>query len=168
MSSSDYIKLAQILSPAISLFTAGGIAALSYYSSPILRVIASESSNTRSLHQLRSLFSSGSHMFPQAAAASSALSAYLAYALPSHRVAYSLATAATMGIAPFTTMIMLPSTNGPLISMDERAKRDPASVEGKQNTAELLDLLRSFEKLNAVRAGLTATGGLIGIWTILN
>jgi hypothetical protein len=168
MSSFDYIKIAQILSPSISLFTAGGIAALSYYSSPILRAIAQESSNSLSLHQLRSLFSSGSHIFPQAATASAALSAYLAYALPSHRMAYSLAAAATMGIAPFTTMIMLPSTNGPLIEMDEGAKRDPTSVQGKRNTDQLVDLLDSFEKLNAVRAVLTASGGLIGVWALLN
>lgn len=177
----SHIKLARLLAPSIALATSGGILALSYYTSPILRAIIIQPSQTSedggrsaksmstafALSELRRLFSSGSHVFPQLATLSSALSFYLAYSLPAHRAGYILAGVLAIAIAPVTTGIMVPACNGRLIELDERVnkkKEDDFELDPK----EVVALLKTFEQLNAVRAFLLGMGGFVDVWMALS
>lgn len=167
----DHLKLVQVLAPAVALTTSGGILALSYYTSPILRSITARStpdSAAFALSELRALFSSGSHVFPQMATLSAGLSTYLAWSCPEARASYIGAAVGAISIAPFTIFYMLPVCNGRLIELDEKAKQDKTAVRGKGKEREVLYLLSEFERLNAIRAGLLALGGLIGLWTALS
>lgn len=170
------ILLAQILAPSIALTTSGGILALSYYTSPILRSITRlphPGLTAFALKELRALFSSGSHVFPQLAMASTAVSLYLAWAIPGSRTGYTAAATGALSIAPFTVFIMVPACNARLIDLDKQAKgdedgmRDEGEGNVEQRGEEVRALLSEFEKLNAIRAGLLALGGLAGIWTAM-
>jgi len=161
----DAAVAATYLGPAIALPTAGAILCLSYYAVPIIRSTSTELSTKVALHQLRSLFSSGSHVFPPAAFAATSCYALAAYAIPSKRLGYILAAAGCIGIAPFTTMVMVPVVNGRLIELDEKAKR--GGIQGEKASPEVDTLLKTFERVNAVRAGIMAVGGLTGLYMLM-
>jgi hypothetical protein len=158
------VQLAALLAPSIGLPLSGAILSLSYYSTPILRA-ANTQSTPLSLQQLRSLFSSGSHIFPQLASLSAAFFGYLAYSLPHQRSSYLLAAATVASILPFTVVVMLPASNQRLIDLDELAKKDKDAV--KKRSGEVDAMLARFGKLNAVRAVLVAAGSVLGLWTTL-
>jgi hypothetical protein len=120
----------QLFSVSTALVAAGGIATLSLFDVPMLQ----SQPASRSLPMTRWLFSRGSHIFPEAAALSSAGFAYLAYeTLPSSERAlsailrhtgsgskaglYIAAAVLTISIAPFT-QLMIP-TNFSLIQKNE-------------------------------------------------
>lgn len=161
----SYTHLAALLAPSIGLPLSGAILSLSYYSTPTLRAINARASTPLSLHELRSLFSSGSHIFPQLATVSAALFSFLAYSLPAQRAAYALASASVAAILPFTMVVMLPASNQRLIDLDEVAKKDPDAV--KRRSGEVDEMLARFAGLNAVRAVLVAGGSILGLWTSL-
>jgi hypothetical protein len=65
---------------------------------------------------------------------------------------------------------MYPLANKRLCELDDLAKRstaDKAEIDGPKRTAELLALLKKFERLNVIRASLLGAGGLVGLWTAL-
>lgn len=68
---------------------------------------------------------------------------------------------------------MVPACNARLIDLDKQAKgdedgmRDEGEGNVEQRGEEVRALLSEFEKLNAIRAGLLALGGLAGIWTAM-
>ncbi|KAH7120968.1 hypothetical protein B0J11DRAFT_533031 [Dendryphion nanum] len=125
------VKCAQIVGISTAFLGAGGIATLSLFDVPLLRSQPGE----RSLPMTRWLFSRGSHIFPQVAFVSSTSFVYLAYnAIPQGDRAflaairascqggkasfYLAAAVLTLGIAPFTTFVMIP-TNFALIQKNE-------------------------------------------------
>ncbi|WVF71766.1 hypothetical protein IAT40_006574 [Kwoniella sp. CBS 6097] len=158
-------QTARFLGPFIASSTAGSILTLSYYSIPIIRSTSTEHSTKTALHQLRALFSSGSHVFPPLSMAATTCYAISAYFDPAKRAGYVLAALGSIGIAPFTTLIMLPAANQRLIDLDEKAKK--GELEGVKGSQEVDELLKSFEWLNAVRAGIMAVGATVGLWTAL-
>lgn len=164
----DMIKAVTFTSSAIALIEAGAIFSISYYATPILKSVSSQpkAPTSHALGQLRSLFSSGSHIFPQAASVSALGFAWLAYVVPQQRLGYGLAATAVAGIMPFTMLVMLPAANGRLIELDEKAKRD--AREGEDRSREVDDLLARFGKLNGVRGMIMALGGLTGLWVALS
>lgn len=122
----------QVMSIAISLSAAGGIASLSLFSTPSLLALP----GSRSLPQIRWLFSRGSHIYPTASFFSSAGFASLAFTrLPGQSSitqsvlklatlqggavpnGYLAAAALCLSIAPFTS-VMIP-TNFALIAKNE-------------------------------------------------
>jgi hypothetical protein len=146
----------QIFSIGTALIASGGIASLSLFDIPLLK----SQPASRSLPMIRWLFSRGSHIFPTAAALSTSGFAYLAYnSLPSgatntvsallqHAIKgkpgfYLAAAVLSIGIAPITSLAMLP-TNFALIKMNEElgGTRSTASAEyrvkvgAKQRSAE--------------------------------
>lgn len=168
------VRAAQLIGVSTAFLAAGGIATLSLFDAPLLR---SQPAN-RSLPMTRWLFSRGSHIFPQAAIISSTSFAYLAYnALPSgdrtlsallrsmmsggRAGCYISAAILTFGIAPFTTLVMIP-TNFALIQKNEdkggaRSARSAESgatggrtaqesVDGKNDINQLTDLSGPEEK----------------------
>ncbi|WVQ99131.1 hypothetical protein IAU59_006263 [Kwoniella sp. CBS 9459] len=159
------VRTARFLGPLIASSTAGSILTLSYYSIPIIRSTSVEHSTKTALHQLRALFSSGSHVFPPLAFAATTCYAISAYFEPSKRGAYTLAALGSIGIAPFTTLVMLPAANQRLIDLDEKAKK--GDLDGVRGSNEVDELLKSFEWLNAFRAGIMAIGATVGLWTAL-
>lgn len=76
---------------------------------------------------------------------------------------YLAAAALTMGIAPYTMFVMLP-TNMQLIKMNEKGSEKAAKEDGD---AKVDALLNKFGWLNISRASLTGAGGLVGLWTAL-
>lgn len=139
----------QTASIAISLIAAGGIASLSLFDIPELQ----SQPASRSLPQIRWLFSRGSHIFPTTAMAATAGFTYLAInALPPGRTLYQFvslaansskvngylaAAALNFAIAPFTGL-MIP-TNFRLIELNEQkggARSEKSAKEGKFSAGE--------------------------------
>ncbi|KAF2829524.1 hypothetical protein CC86DRAFT_368521 [Ophiobolus disseminans] len=120
----------QVFSISTALLASGGIATLSLFDVPIIK----SQPASRALPMTRWLFSRGSHIFPTAAALTSSGFAYLAWsALPAANRSFSsllrhaargkvglyvAAAALTISIAPWTTLVMIP-TNFRLIEMNE-------------------------------------------------
>ncbi|KAF2845472.1 hypothetical protein T440DRAFT_472602 [Plenodomus tracheiphilus IPT5] len=152
MSSSPDLPL-QILSISIALLSAGSIATLSLFSVPML----TSQPASRSLPQLRWLFSRGSHIFPPTAIVSSTGFLSLSYrALPPSLTSkswtttitqllsgksgyYTLAAALCLSIAPFTSL-MIP-TNFELIQINEekggsRSAKSAKERGGQKRSAE--------------------------------
>ncbi|KAI4111008.1 MAG: hypothetical protein LQ339_001010 [Xanthoria mediterranea] len=153
----------QIFGISTGFVTAGAITALSYSTVPIFL----EHPNEVSLRHLRALFSSGSHIFPQLATASSAAFSALAYNAPpssSLRNQYVLAAVGAIGIAPFTIFVMKP-TNMTLKEIGEEGQEGIKKAGGEQRVQELL---RRFGRLNAVRGGILALGAAIGLKAALS
>jgi hypothetical protein len=160
----------QVFSIATALLGSGGLLATSFFDVPELQAQPA----SRSLPAIRWYFSRGSHVFPQAAALSSAGFLYLAYTVVppgpwrvvlqnSRVVGYVAAAALTIGIAPFTS-VMIP-TNFEIIQMNkdlggarsqEAAKQgskkekgdrsDPPDMDGKYEMSEFWDLSLPMEK----------------------
>ncbi|KAL8698750.1 MAG: hypothetical protein Q9224_001706 [Gallowayella concinna] len=153
----------QIFGVSTGFITAGGIIALSYSTVPIFL----EHPNEISLRHLNALFSSGSHIFPQLATAASTAFSVLAYNTPassSLRNQYILAAAGTIGIAPFTILVMKP-TNMTLKEIGEQGEEGIKKSGGEQRVQELL---RRFGRLNAIRGGILAMGAAIGLKAALS
>lgn len=141
MSTTLFIQTASI---STALAAAGAIANISLFDIPLL--VSQPAS--RSLPLIRWLFSRGSHIFPTAAFLSTTGFAYLSYtATPSPRSLgaflssltggaqptwYAAAAILTLGIAPWTTLVMLPSVNSALIEKNEGmgGKRSAGALDG--------------------------------------
>jgi hypothetical protein len=166
---SEVISTARVVAPLLSSALAGSILTLSYFSIPIIRSVALDQSTARGLDHLKGLFSSGSHIYPQGAALAGALYALLAYTAPAGSavwIGYGVAAAGCLGIAPFTTMIMLPAANQALLDLYEKRKnKGGVAVEG--DTQKVDALLKKFMWLNAVRAGIMAGGAVAGLYTTM-
>ncbi|CAE7199660.1 hypothetical protein PTNB73_06220 [Pyrenophora teres f. teres] len=140
----------QVLSAATALIASGGIATLTFFDVPVLK----SQPASRSLPMIRWLFSRGSHVFPTAAAASTAGFLYLTYtSLPSSAFSsvstfasaairgqpglYLLAAALSISIAPWTTLVMVP-TNFALIEKNEElgGSRSTKSARYRQQEGE--------------------------------
>ena len=135
-------KATQVFSISTALLGAGGLIATSIFDVPELQAQPA----SRSLPAIRWYFSRGSHIFPQAAALSSAGFAYLAYSvappgplnliLSNTRVlGYITAAVLTIVIGPFT-QVMIP-TNFAIIQMNKDlggARSEQAAREGQKKT----------------------------------
>ena len=192
----------QATSISVALISSGAIATLSAFDLPIIQ----SQNASRSLPQIRWLFSRGSHIFPPAAAISSAGFTYLAFdALPvasrglmnllnvtsngSKVNGYLVAALLTIGIAPFTMLVMFPTVNEDIIQLTEErgGARSVEAAKGSysevtdlsgpqrktdKETTEKVDekvekLLARFKAQNWVRAVLMGFGGVVGLWTAL-
>ncbi|KAI8942315.1 hypothetical protein NX059_000394 [Plenodomus lindquistii] len=152
MSASSDLLL-QTLSISTALLSAGSIGTMSLFTVPML----TSQPASRSLPQIRWLFSRGSHIFPTTALASSITFLSLAYrALPTTFTSkslvdvltqmvsgksgyYTLAAILCFGIAPFT-QVMIP-TNFELIEINEkkggsRSAKSEKETGGNKNSAE--------------------------------
>ncbi|KAL8772476.1 MAG: hypothetical protein Q9209_002428 [Squamulea sp. 1 TL-2023] len=144
---SSSVTFLQTLSISTSLVAAGGIASLTIFNVPSLQALPA----SRALPQIRWLFSRGSHIFPTAAALSSAGFVSLAFfalsegqrSLPQFLEGcvnngtvqgYLAAAVLSIGIGPVTSF-MVP-TNFELIGMNEekggtRSEKSAAESKGK-------------------------------------
>ena len=155
------ILATQLISISTAFLTSGAIASLSYSSAPIL--IAA--SPKLSIPQTRALFSSGSHVFPQLAFLATAGFAYLAYLSPAQSTTqyqYFAAAVGAIGIAPFTVLVMKP-TNMTLRGIEESDE----GIKKAGGDERVRELLGTFQKMNAVRAGIMAAGAGVGLWAAL-
>jgi len=163
--------VAAILAPATALAGGGAIVCLSKYAVPAIRSTASESSTKLSLAQLRSIFHSGAGVFPPMAYVASSSFALLAYVDASKRAGFILAALGSIGIFPFTVLVMLPAVNGRLLELDDKAKKDGdagrRALETPGTSREVIALLDKFANYNYVRGGIMLFGGLVGLYTAL-
>jgi len=138
----------QLLSISIALIAAGSLSGTSFFEIPQLQAQPA----SRSLPSVRWYFSKGSHIFPQAASVSCAGFAYLAYqALPSSTRTviqllkltsngakvngYLAAAVLSIGVAPFTAIVMIP-TNFALIKMNEEKGGFRSAESARRSTAK--------------------------------
>ncbi|OAK93483.1 hypothetical protein IQ06DRAFT_94974 [Phaeosphaeriaceae sp. SRC1lsM3a] len=143
---SSSIRALELFSISTALLASGGIATLSLFDVPLI----SSQPASRALPLTRWLFSRGSHIFPTAAFFSSTGFAYLAYTTlsPARRTFagllanskaswYVAAAALTISIAPWTTLVMVP-TNFRLIKLNEElgGTRSKKSAEYRQEKYE--------------------------------
>ena len=162
------LVVAKVLAVSFSLLASGGVFALSLFDIPELRAQPA----SRSLPSIRWLFSRGSHIFPQSAVISSVSFATLAYhayqALPAaassnamlhslvdtHRgwavLGYVLASVLTLSIAPFTSLVMIPTVNFELIqlNLDLGGSRSQASAQHKQRSSTQQQQRTAKESVN--------------------
>ncbi|EON69870.1 hypothetical protein W97_09133 [Coniosporium apollinis CBS 100218] len=172
MATSDQLQLNKTLAISTSLLASGAILSLSAYTVPVLNARSTDAgSSTASLHQLRSIFSSGSHVFPQLAILSSGLFGYLATSATSASNArlFTAAAVSVAAILPFTAFVMVPASNGRLIELEAKAKEGGEEAVGKEGgDAEVTELLERFGKLNFVRGVLIGFGGILGAWASID
>ena len=142
MDSSSTILATQIASISTAFLTSGAILCLSYSSVPIL--IAAD---------------------PKLASLATAGFAYLAYASP-HRsntqLQYAAAAIGTIGIAPFTFLLMAP-TNFTIRGIKETDE----GIKDAGGPERVRALIRKFGRLNAVRGTIMAVGAGMGLWAAL-
>lgn len=159
---SPSVAATQIVSISTALVAAGGIATLSLFDIPELQ----SQPASRSLPSIQWLFSRGSHIFPQAAALSSAGFAYLAYnALPASSrpvlermqhgdvPGYLAAAVLTISIAPWTTGVMVP-TNFRIMEINQdkggarsqKSREVADSIPDKDAAGQFSDLSAPQEK----------------------
>ncbi|KAI7158042.1 hypothetical protein KC349_g5191 [Hortaea werneckii] len=157
--------LLKTLSISTALLASGGIASLSLFDIPELQ----SQPASRSLPQIRWLFSRGSHIFPPASFMSSAGFVYLAYlsspaavsralgetvrlAMGSREVkGYLVAAALTFSIAPFTAKIMIP-TNFALIQLNADLGGARSKEAGRRGDARSGDR-SALDSVNGVGEG---------------
>ncbi|QIX01063.1 hypothetical protein AMS68_006580 [Peltaster fructicola] len=157
MASSTTVLVTQVTSITTALLAAGGILTLSLFDIPELQ----SQPASRSLPQLRWMFSRGSHVFPQAAELSTAGFLYLAYAalppgqrsfsqiahaaLSNTKVGYNVAAAGLLlAIVPFTQFAMVP-TNFALMKMNEEKGGFRSASSAKENAGSSKPGQRSAE-----------------------
>ena len=161
MDSPNAILATKLTSISTAFVTSGAILSLSYSSAPILAA----GSPKFSIPQINALFSSGSHVFPQLATLATAGFAYLAYLAPyssNTQLRYVAAAVVTIGIAPFTMLVMLP-TNMTLRSIEPTDE----GVKKAGGDDRVRALIQKFKSLNAARGLIMAAGAGLGLWAAL-
>lgn len=93
---------------------------------------------------------------------SAALNAANSYLLPSSRIEYGVAATAVTGTMVFTVAVMLPGIERLL----KIRKMDGSEIQGVKKQ-EVLHLLGAWKGQNYVRAGLSLTAGVLGIYAAL-
>ncbi|KAK9364975.1 hypothetical protein V1509DRAFT_448869 [Lipomyces kononenkoae] len=112
--------------------------------------------------RVRTLALTGRRVMPPIVVLSSAGFGFLAWKVPSARMAYSIAAACTIGVVPFTILVLLKPLSA-LISKAEVAEPKGRGVED-ENWEKLLNKLIL---LNGVRVLMLLAGSLVGLHTAL-
>lgn len=60
-----------------------------------------------------------------------------------------------------------PKTNKRLLQLEQKTKDASEKLVDSRHKGEVLDLLKSFAKINLVRGVLFWSGGALGLWTVL-
>jgi hypothetical protein len=165
------IRLAQTIGITTSSILSGYVTAASVTLVP--RVL--ESPTPLLLKQWGNAYAVGTKNAPPFAALSAACYFYLAYSLPSPAAKFKLygyiaAGALTVGIVPYTLLVMM-DTNKKLLAKVEETKTLGVKDEvvevglGNETAHKLVD---NWGVLNLGRAVLLITGSLVGTWTALN
>ena len=165
------LRIAQTLGITTSAVVAGFVSSASFALVP--RML--ESPTPLLLKQWGNAYAAGKKNVPPFAALSSACYFYLAYTLPSDAqkaklYGYLAAGALTIGIIPYTLLVMLPTNKKLLEKVDETkaltVKDEVVEVGlGNETAHKLVD---SWGMLNLGRAVLLTAGSLVGAWTALN
>jgi hypothetical protein len=146
----------------------GGLLGLTLFSIPAIKLAPV----ALRLSQWRYLYYLGKAAFRPAVLFSSLCSFYSAYvwyvlgAGPFHRLQRSFwcligAGLATLGIVPFTGLVMTP-TNQELLGLEEEYKQQAEPSKGREEE-RVNELINKWGVLNAGRAALTATGTILGM-----
>lgn len=150
------------------LFSQGNIAALSLMVIPALSKRIDGVSRSTVVKQWRSIYELGKTQNPPIAAVTSAAFFYLAWSArciaPQSRIplCYGSAAILTLGIAPFTLLVMS-TTNNKLIHHSEFAPKKSHSPSIDTSDEEIDRLLARWTSLNAFRSLLPLIGGLLGL-----
>jgi hypothetical protein len=165
------IRLVQTIGITTSSILAGSVASASFALVPRLL----ESPTPLLLKQWGNAYNAGKKNAPPFAVLSSACYFYLAYALPSNfprskLYGYIAAGALTVGVVPYTRLVMMDTNKKLLAKVDETRtlgiKDEIVEVGlGNETAHKLVD---SWGMLNLGRAALLVVGSLVGTWTALN
>ena len=91
---------------------------------------------------------------------------YLAYAAPAgttERTLYATSAALTFSILPLTRIVMMRGIH----RLIDLSKMDAGAQEKAASSGEVLRLLQAWAAQNWIRMGLTAAGGLVGLYAAL-
>jgi hypothetical protein len=165
------IRLAQTIGITTSALVAGFVASASFTLVPRLL----ESPTPLLLKQWGNAHKAGRKNAPPFVALSSACYFYLAYTLPcnakkSKLYGYLVAGALTLGILPYTFMVMMGTNKKLLAKVDDTrtlgVKDEVVEVGlGNETAHKLVD---SWGVLNLGRVVMLAVGTIVGTWTALN
>ena len=163
------IRVAQTLGLTTSLLLGGANLALSVHLIPRLL----ESPTPLLVRQWHAAYLLGKRTFPPLALLSSLSYFYLAYkgdALEGNRMGYLIAGLLTVGIVPYTALVMR-GTNNKLIE-----RRNEVGALGNQDTVVEVGLGNEsahalvdwWGVLNLGRGAMLSIAGIVGVWTALN
>ncbi|KAJ6079136.1 hypothetical protein N7467_008889 [Penicillium canescens] len=197
------VRIAQAIGTIGCAVAAGGIATLSIISIPNLALPPRHPTNktltqdttpgtpaAHLTHQWLDIYDRGKKIFPGLAGTASLANLYTMWALrdslapapiigSSWSTVYLIAVVVTIGIAPFT-LIVMGKTNGRL--REHAVRGDGAEVEGTEGMVvgakeeakwgkedgEVPALLRKWAQLNLIRAGFPLIGAGIGFYAAVN
>ncbi|KAK9323661.1 hypothetical protein V1517DRAFT_351954 [Lipomyces orientalis] len=163
MSSSMSIMLcvAQFVGIVGAAFTSGSILSVSLIAIPALK--APKVTLPDTAVRFRTLALTGRKIMPSLAVLSTSGFGFLAWKVPSARMAYSIAAGCTIGIVPFTLLLLL-RTTFTLMSKTEVVEPKSRGAED-ENWEKLLD---RWMFMNGVRAMLPLLGALVGLQSALS
>ncbi|KIX07457.1 uncharacterized protein Z518_02110 [Rhinocladiella mackenziei CBS 650.93] len=172
MDSFSYLRAVKCVgvTGAMWLGEKGNIAALSLMAVPALRLSKANDgvSSTSLVKQWRYIYEAGKSQNPPIAAATAAAFIYLAWSV--RRIAprsqiplyYGSAAVLTLGIVPFTLMVMSP-TNNRLIQHSETMSMEGSAAPSRARDDEIDQLIAKWNTLNGVRSLLPLAGGILGL-----
>lgn len=168
----NMLKAAAFVAPVLSLSVASADLSYSLLFAPALLSTATAPSGSPSLalHQIRESFQIGQFIFPTSAGLAAALFGALAWACApgSHRrMMFIVAAALNVSIMPITTLYLFPKTNKRILQLEQKTKDASEKVVDTQHRQEVIELLKSFARINLVRGVLFWSGGALGLWTVL-
>ncbi|KAJ4515725.1 hypothetical protein HRR78_001424 [Exophiala dermatitidis] len=178
MDSFDYLQIAKIIGVTgaawLSARIEGNITALSLMATPALGQSKTDDNtpSTTLAKQWSYIYNRGKVQNPPVAAITAGSFFYLAWSTrtttPQSQLPllYGSAAAATLGIVPFTLLLMA-STNSKLIRHTAASSKElnPGAQQSKDE--EILRLLGTWTTLNAVRGLFPLVGAVIGLVAIL-
>ncbi|KAG7091763.1 hypothetical protein E1B28_008165 [Marasmius oreades] len=174
MSSGTGIRIAQALGISGSAFVAGSIISISVISAPVLLTPTSFFSTAHAALQWKHLYTRGATLMPPLALVASLAHFYLAWkahtlesVISSSRSLtrlYMTAGALTIGIVPWTLLVMAP-TNDALIRKAVDSPTEAAVASSK--TYETEDLMEKWITLNFVRGLFPLAGTVAALYATL-
>lgn len=159
-----FFQLACLLAPSVTLASAAAHAALSFWTTPLLRSTNSTSPQL-ALDQTLSILSSTNRSFPPLAAISAGLWTYLY--LVERRPEALVGSLSAVFSLPFTLFVIDQYASSPLVDLANSAREEGILGVEKHLRDEVDRLLRRFEALNGLRSLVLALGGLVGLWSLL-
>ncbi|KAK9236969.1 hypothetical protein V1525DRAFT_405199 [Lipomyces kononenkoae] len=159
-SMSIMVCLAQFVGIVGAAFASGSFMCLSVIAIPALK--APKITLPDTAMRFRTLALTVRNTMPPLAVLSTSAFGFLAWKVPSARMAYSIAAVCTIGVVPFTLLLVL----RPTFTLMSKAEVAEPKSRGTED-ADWEKLLDRWTLLNGVRAIFPLLGALVGLHTAL-
>lgn len=152
----DAIRAAQFTSVATSLWLCGFMGSASGITLPTLY----NKPNSVTTPIFSVVYNKGAEIVVPTCIVSAVASSYLAYAIPSQRVMYAVAGAATLGMLPWTALTMMKVNHRVCDIALSSAEQE------KVPQSEVTDLYKEWTWKNWVRSAMGMVGGVAAMWAM--